>query len=112
VLRLLLSRGVTVVAEAAFQDRVWRPGLEPLDELAELRVVQCHVDATVAHARRRLEPGAHAQVGDAVEDWEEAFASFDRLSVAAPSIDVDTRDGYTPSIDEIIDFVNRAEPNG
>jgi predicted kinase len=107
-LRLLLAGGVTVVAEAAFQDRVWRPGLEPLEELAELRIVQCHVDAVVAHGRRRSEPGAHARLGDAVEDWEQAFASFDRLSVAAPSIDVDTTDGYRPGIDEIIDFVNGA----
>src|SRR5258708_4708421 len=34
VLRLLLSGGVTAVAEAAFQDRLWRPGLESLAELA------------------------------------------------------------------------------
>src|SRR6266478_1601957 len=30
VLRLLLEAGVTTVAEAAFQDRVWHPRLEPL----------------------------------------------------------------------------------
>jgi predicted kinase len=36
VLRLLLEAGVTTVAEAAFQDRVWRPRLEPL---AAIRVV-------------------------------------------------------------------------
>src|SRR5438270_7202791 len=30
ILRLLLEGGVTVVAEAAFQDKLWRPNLEPL----------------------------------------------------------------------------------
>jgi predicted kinase len=48
VLRTLLAGGVTVVAEAAFQDPVWRPGLEPLTELAELRIVHCTADPAVA----------------------------------------------------------------
>jgi predicted kinase len=110
VLRLLATAGVTVVAEAAFQDRVWRSGLEPLSELAELRIVQCHVDAAVARERRRTahEAGAitHAPiVGDELEDWERALASFERLSLPAPSLDVDTTDSYAPSFDEIVAFV-------
>ena len=48
VLHLLLEGGVTVVAEAAFQDRLWRPNLEPLTELARLRLVQCHTDPATA----------------------------------------------------------------
>src|SRR5580700_10359113 len=43
VLTLLLGAGVTTVAEAAFQDRVWRPRLEPLRSLARLRIVHCVV---------------------------------------------------------------------
>jgi hypothetical protein len=39
VLRLLLERGTTVVAEAAFQDQVWAPNLAPLGALCEFRVV-------------------------------------------------------------------------
>src|SRR4029450_7825987 len=54
VLRLLLAAEVTVVAEAAFQDHVWRPRLEELTPLADLRVVQCRVQPAVAHARRRM----------------------------------------------------------
>src|SRR6266702_4499956 len=51
VLRLLLEAGVTTVAEAAFQDRVWRPRLEPLTELADIRVVHCAADPEVAFER-------------------------------------------------------------
>jgi predicted kinase len=54
VLELLLKAGVTVVAEAAFQDPVWRPRLEPLRSLAGFRIVHCTVTAEVA-ARRTLE---------------------------------------------------------
>lgn len=38
---VLLRTGTTVIAEAAFQDRVWRPGLEPLTEFADLRIIRC-----------------------------------------------------------------------
>jgi predicted kinase len=111
VLRVLLAGGVTVVAEAAFQDRLWRRGLEPLADLADLRIVQCHADPAVGRARRlaELEAGgrrAHALIiGTEVEDWERAYASFERLSVGAPSIDVDTSDGYMPPIAEIVRFI-------
>ena len=51
VLDLLLRSGVTTVAEAAFQDHVWRPELDKLRNLAEIRVVHCTVDAGVAFDR-------------------------------------------------------------
>jgi predicted kinase len=113
VLRLLLTAQVTVVAEAAFQDRLWRPGLQPLTELAQLRIVQCHVDVAVAHERHehRLAAGgrkAHAKIiGNELDEWRDAYESFDRLSLPAPSIDVDTTDGYAPDLAEIVAFVNR-----
>jgi predicted kinase len=111
-LRLMVMAEVTVVAEANFQDRLWRSGLEPLTELARLRVVQCHVDPAIARDRREAAADAgsgrfHARIiGDTVEDWKESFASFERLSLAAPSVDVDTSHGCTPEIEEILRFVN------
>ena len=47
VIELLLKAGVTTVAEAAFQDHVWRPRLAPLLGLATVRIVHCAVDAEV-----------------------------------------------------------------
>ena len=114
-LRLMVMAEVTVVAEANFQDRLWRSGLEPLTELARLRVVQCHVDPAIARDRREAAADAgsgrfHARIiGDTVEDWEESFASFERLSLAAPSVDVDTSHGFAPEIGEILRFVNTGE---
>ena len=110
VIGTLLAAGVTTVAEAAFQDPLWRHGLEPLLGQARLRIVQCHADPAIGRERRRVavEGGqtAHAKiVGDEVEDWREAYASFDRLSLPAPSIDVDTTDGYAPGIEAIVEFV-------
>jgi predicted kinase len=111
ILGTLLTAGVTTVAEAAFQDRLWRHGLEPLLGHARLRIVQCHVDPALGRDRRRLAVDAgqtaHATIiGDEVEDWRRAYAEFDRLSLAAPSLDVDTTHGYDPGIEAIIAFVN------
>jgi predicted kinase len=116
VLRELLAGGVTVVAEAAFQDHVWKPRLEPLSELAQLRIVQCHVDHAVSFERavRRGAENTHhrrahgdSTIGKQAEDWARAFESFDRLSISAPSLDVDTTDGYAPDLARIVDFINR-----
>jgi predicted kinase len=116
VLRELLAGGVTVVAEAAFQGRVWKPRLEPLSQLAQLRIVQCHVDHAVSFERtvRRGAENTHhrrahgdSTIGKQAEDWARAFESFDRVSIAAPSLDVDTTDGYAPDLAQIVDFINR-----
>jgi hypothetical protein len=98
---------VTTVAEAAFQDHVWRPRLESLLDLARLRIVNCVVDPDLALRRiwqraqdnplRRAhaDPGPHRPSG------------FTRISLDVPSLEVDTADGYRPGLDQIVAFVNR-----
>ncbi len=110
VLELLLRAGVTTVAEAAFQDRVWRPGLTPLRALADLRIVHCLVDADTTWARirqRRDDPirRAHAD-GAWLVDHATRHAGFDRVAVDAPYLEVDTTDGYRPALPEIVAFVD------
>ncbi|SCF47179.1 AAA family ATPase [Micromonospora mirobrigensis] len=112
VLELLLSAGVTTVAEAAFQDRLWRPHLLPLAGLADIRVVHCRVPAGVARDRIRRRwhesptRGAHA---DTHLDEEHIHAArhdtFDRVRLDVPEIEVDTSDGYRPGIEDIVAFV-------
>lgn len=113
VLEVLLTAGVTTVAEAAFQDRLWRPGLEPLNHLARLRIVHCVVDAEVALSRslRRSELDplrlAHADPGPLdVEAFIRQHRAFDRVSVDAPWMEVDTTDGYQPGLGSVVAFVN------
>ena len=113
VLRVLIDAGVTVVAEAAFQDRTWRQGLDPLIEIAKLRIVQCTVSDELALARvvrrRATEQSraAHADLNElAGRDRDWTSASFERVSIAAPSIVVDTTDGYAPDLSKIVRFIN------
>jgi predicted kinase len=114
VVELLLHAGVTTVAEAAFQDHVWRPRLEPLRDLARLRIVHCVVAHDVA-LWRVLQRGqdnpvrqVHADPGPDRDptDFARRRGTFDRVSVEAPWLEVDTTDGYQPGLDEVVRFVN------
>jgi predicted kinase len=110
VLRLLLERGITVVAEAAFQDQVWAPNLAPLGALCEFRVVQCHTDRVTARRRisehvstRRFH--ADSALLAVIERNDGYFSDFRRVSIDAPTISVDTTDGYEPTMEAIVAFV-------
>lgn len=107
IIETLLRSGVTVVAEAAFQDKVWAPNLEPFSDRAHLCVVQCHTDQAVARQRVRLRAASRVAHADAsvLEDTA-YFDDFVRLTARAPSIDVDTTDGYDPEIGALVAFVD------
>jgi predicted kinase len=116
VVRLLIGSGVTVVAEAAFQAPRWEPELESLNELARLRIIRCNVAASVsferairraADSQHRLEAHGDSTLGKGIADWEQAFGSFEHISLPAPSLDVDTTDQYKPALDAIVQFINQ-----
>ena len=116
---LLLRAGVTTIADAAFQDHQWRPGLEPLRCLAHLRIVHCVVTHDVASGkvlqRGQDNPvrGAHAdpRTDHELADFARHRNAFHRVSVAAPWMEVDTTDGYKPGLDEIVRFVSEPQAN-
>jgi hypothetical protein len=75
-----------------------------------LRIV-LRVDAEVAFGRslRRREANplrrAHADPGPAdAAERARAHRAFDRLSLDAPWIEVDTTDGYAPALEDIVAF--------
>ncbi|MEU3456922.1 AAA family ATPase [Micromonospora sp. NPDC006766] len=113
VLHLLLTAGVTTVAEAAFQDHVWRPGLQPLVGVADIRVVHCQVAARTAFNRiqRRQDKNAtrHAHADAYLGDHQThavGHHGFQPVRLDVPEIEVDTSGGYRPDLDEIVAFVN------
>jgi predicted kinase len=104
-LGVLLRAGVTVVAEAAFQDRLWRPVLSPLAGLAAIRVVRCVTDPAVARERmiRRLDDPVRAAHADR-EMLARPPAAWAPITLAVPTLDVDTSDGYSPGLSAIVAF--------
>jgi predicted kinase len=117
-LALLLNAGVTVVAEAAFQNPAWRRGLDPLTDLASIRILQCIVGPDIAHARisQRLHSNPlraahndHSQLQQ--PSGPDTSKPFVRLSLPAPTLTVDTTDGYQPSLTDILTFINTPHRN-
>ncbi len=104
-LTLLLRAEVTLVAEAAFQHRLWVQGLSPLDDLATLRIVRCAVSEEIARERQRqrlLSQSTRAAHADAQHLTR--AEPFDRLHLDVPTLDVDTSDGWQPGLPAIEAF--------
>ncbi len=103
--RLLLEAEVTLVAEAAFQHPAWQRGLTPLRDLADLRIVRCRTYPAQAWARmqrRQAEQGTRAAHADG--DHLAARAPFQEIALDVPTLDVDTDDGYRPSLPAVVAF--------
>lgn len=90
-----LASGVTLVAEAAFQDRLWRPVLTPLLAAADVRVIRC----TAARGRTIARP-AHPGTPVGADDWVP-------IALPVPTLTVATDDGWAPTVPEIIAWLGQ-----
>ena len=107
-----LRSGTSLVTEAAFQDRLWRPGLEPLRELADIRVVRCFADPELARERiatRAATQSSRSAHDDAaylrrIANGERPIESWVPIALDVPSLVVDTTWGWAPSLEQILEF--------
>lgn len=102
---LLLRAEVTLVAEAAFEHGLWVQGLPPLDDLATLKIVRCFVSGEIARdrqQRRMLTQSIRAAHADAQHLTQ--AETFDPIHLDAPTLDVDTSDGWHPGLPAIAEF--------
>jgi predicted kinase len=113
VIGLLVGRGTTIVAEAAFQDRIWTPGLSPLLGQADLRILRCTVPAEVAldriTARTASDPrrAAHEDAQIAADARLRTHNAFQAVDLPVPFLTVDTSaEDYDPSFQEILQFLS------
>lgn len=88
-------------------DNVWRPELEALDGLSRLRIIRCRVDPTTARQRVANRSGRSAHADASVLTNADYFDEWPPISLAEPTIDVATSEGYEPPLDRIIAFVNQ-----
>jgi predicted kinase len=108
-LELLLDRGVTVVAEAAFQHKVWEWRLKPLLSVARVRIVLCELDPERALVRRIARGQADPQrawfhPNEAAYNRTGGMVSYDPPRLEVPTLRVDTSDGYSPAFEAILEF--------
>jgi predicted kinase len=111
-----LTSGTSLVAEAAFQDRLWRPGLEPLADRASIRVVRCVVDPELARVRitrRAADVPSRAVHADAdllhrIAEGRRPIESWVPIALDVPCLVVDTAQGWKPSLDRVVEFATLA----
>ncbi len=118
VVDLMLQRGVTLVAEAAFQHHRWAPRLTAFGKLAEVRVINCVVDDAVARQRRRqrwvnepwrrrfhADPDPERMAGMEPQSVDQPGA-YQPIRLDLPTLVVDTSDGYRPGLSQIVSFAS------
>ncbi|MHC1694814.1 MAG: AAA family ATPase [Eubacteriales bacterium] len=106
----LLTDNVSVIAEAAFQHRVWGTMIDRFMEKSRVCVIICRVDEKVALDRfiqRGLDdPQREYFHGDKGVDMARKgirveISPYEEPSLDAPTFYVDTSDGYVPSVKEL-----------
>lgn len=108
----LIDGGVSLIAEAAFQHRVWSGKLAPLMDKARLRVVICSPGEDGGLALERFlkrglsDPMREYFHGDkgvhmARKGLDVPVSGYEEPRLDAPTWHIDTTDGYEPGIDEL-----------
>jgi predicted kinase len=107
-----LTRGISIVIEAAFQHQVWEPRMPKIIELSSPVLILCSIDDAIA-ARRYLErglaePDREYYHGDnMVVHYRKTgeilpYAQYSRPSFDIPTIAVSTTREYIPDIGEVV----------
>ena len=113
-IELLLHNGISLVAEAAVQHKLWQPKLEPLQAIAQIRILVCSIDPLLARARMRERGLADPQreayhpinsLQQQMTDVEPPLGVYEPPHLTAvPVFSVDTMDGYKPTLQQIKDW--------
>ncbi|WP_280423934.1 AAA family ATPase [Nocardia carnea] len=112
VLGVMVRAGVTVVAEAAYQRRLWVPNLLALSRVADIRVVHCTASISEIRDRiiRRAEMDPHRRAHNdadllaAITSGSHSVEHFESVDLDVPALTVDTSDGYCPDLEAIARF--------
>lgn len=116
-LDFLLSRQITLIAEAAFQHNLWAPSLERLLQISEIKIIVCTVEPHLARSRfiqrglsdsNRLRFHGDRGVRAAQQGVELPLGNYDPPLLPIPTLEVDTSDGYCHSLDDIESFLLKA----
>ena len=107
----LLSNKVSVIAEAAFQHRVWEPEITKLKGYSQIFIIICEIDSEIA-AKRHLKRGLNDPKREFFHGDNRVVhfrktrivlpaGSYEPPSVGVPTIKVSTLSGYNPELEKI-----------
>jgi predicted kinase len=106
----VLTRGISVVAEGALTEKAV-PGIEKCARLARACMIRCDADPVRCLSRcesRDREHGALALMRTDEFPW----STYQDFAVRAPTLVVDTNDGYRPSLADAVAFVRSPRSGG
>lgn len=107
-----LANNISVIAEAAFQHKLWAPRIDKIAALSNPFMIICSIDDEKA-ARRHLQRGLddprrelyHGDQRVAIYKATGVMppaGEYEAPNVHVPTIQVSTDSGYVPTIDEIV----------
>jgi predicted kinase len=111
---LLISKGISIIVEAAFQDKLWRPKLLNLLDKAEIKIIICKTQFDLIKKRftNRLSNNPDREKFHGAQSLhlsKEQFTSltenYEPVNIDAATLHVDTTENYNPDIEEVIKFI-------
>lgn len=112
IAELFVSKKISLIIEAAFQDKLWKPKLEPLSEKAVIKIIVCKTDLNLIQERfsKRITSNAdrekfHGDASMSKEELDQLTANYQQPKMNIPTLFVDTTKNYNPSMERIIEFV-------
>lgn len=111
---LLISKGISIIAEAAFQDKLWRPKLLNLSGRAEIKIIICRSNPDVVKSRFAdrfsNNPDREKYHGDrsiSLSKFKSLTENYQPVNIDVPTLQIDTTNGYSPDTEEIINFIGQ-----
>lgn len=112
-IELFLSKNISLVAEAAFQHKLWLPRLTPLADIADIRIIICDIDPELARNRfidrMTTDPDRERFHGDGAEllqhPDDSLLTAYKAPDLPVPTLTVNTAERYTPDIESIVQFI-------
>jgi dephospho-CoA kinase len=113
-IELLLSQKISLVIEAAFQHKLWKPKLSTLQSIADIKILICTTKPEIAVSRfekRYLQQSSrekyHGDESGLKNITNDLFYNYDPIQSDFPCLIIDTTDNYHPGIEEILGFIHQ-----
>jgi predicted kinase len=109
---LFISKGISIIIEAAFQDKLWKPKLLEFEGKAEIKIIVCKTNNKLIKSRftsRILSDAGrekfHGDKSISKEHFDSLTKNYQPVRINKPTLEVDTTNGYKPVIQEIVKFL-------
>jgi adenylate kinase family enzyme len=107
VIELLLDNRITIIAEAAFQHKLWFPKYEILKQKSNIKIIICKVEKNLAYRRylerKNKDPLREYFHGDTTILDENNI--YEPPQFPEPTLEIDTTNEYKPNLSEIKLFI-------